>query len=87
MGCIKLDLNGWPWQVAACRLDLRQRYPEMNASVSGIADDDWKATPPSVRSLVEQLIVQLYELAALVAQLEEQRGRSSRNSSKPPSSD
>ena len=87
MGCIKPDLNGWPWQVAACRLDLRQRYPEMIASVSGIADDDWEATPPSVRSLVEQLIVQLYALAALVAQLEEQRGRSSRNSSKPPSSD
>ena len=82
MGCIKPDLNGWPWQVAACRLDLRQRYPEMIASVSGIADDDWEATPPSVRSLVEQ-----YALAALVAQLEEQRGRSSRNSSKPPSSD
>ncbi|WP_396123421.1 DUF6444 domain-containing protein [Cyanobium sp. BA20m-p-22] len=35
----------------------------------------------------KQLIVQLFALAALVAQLEEQRGRSSRNSSKPPSSD
>ena len=59
----------------------------MNSAPTGIADSDWDATPPSVRALVEQLTVQLDALAARVAMLEEQRGRSSRNSSKPPSSD
>ena len=47
---------------------------------AGVSDFDWEATPPAVRALLEQLINR-------VAQLEEQKGRSSRNSSKPPSSD
>ena len=47
---------------------------------AGIADHEWEATPPGVRALVEQLL-------SRIAQLEEQKGRSSRNSSKPPSSD
>ena len=47
---------------------------------AGISDHDWEATPPAVRALLEQLIIR-------VSQLEEQKGRSSRNSSKPPSSD
>ena len=48
--------------------------------LAGFSDSDWEATPPAVRGLLEQLINR-------VAQLEEQKGRSSRNSSKPPSSD
>jgi transposase len=47
---------------------------------AGVSDSDWEATPPAVRVLLEQLINR-------VAQLEEQKSRSSRNSSKPPSSD
>ena len=47
---------------------------------AGITDHEWDATPPGVRALVEQLL-------SRIAQLEEQKGRSSRNSSKPPSSD
>ena len=52
-----------------------------------ITDRDWEATPPAVRALVEHLITQQETLSARVAQLEEQKGRGSRNSSKPPSSD
>ena len=52
----------------------------MFPSPAGITDSDWEATPPAVRALLEQRINH-------VAQLEEQKGRSSRNSSKPPSSD
>lgn len=54
---------------------------------TGISERDWQATLPSVQALVEQLSAQLIALTARVAQLEEQKGRSSRNSSKPPSSD
>ena len=54
---------------------------------AGITDRDWEATPPAVRALVTRLISQLETLSARVAQLEEQMGRGSRNSSKPPSSD
>ena len=59
----------------------------MDHPPAGITDRDWEATPPAVRALVTQLISQLETLSARVAQLEEQLGRSSRNSSKPPSSD
>ena len=59
----------------------------MDHPPAGITDRDWEATPPAVRALVIQLISQLETLSARVAQLEEQKGRSSRNSSKPPSSD
>ena len=54
---------------------------------AGITDRDWAATPPAVKALVMRLMDQLEALSARVAQLEEQKGRSSRNSSKPPSSD
>ena len=59
----------------------------MDHPPAGISDRDWEATPPAVRALVTQLISQLETLSARVAQLEEQMGRTSRNSSKPPSSD
>ena len=52
---------------------------------AGISEGDWEATPPTVRALVGELITQLEALGARVAQLEEQKGRSSRNSSQPPS--
>jgi hypothetical protein len=52
-----------------------------------LSDRDWAATPPAVRDLVTQLIMQLESLSACVAQLEKLIGRSSRNSSQPPSSD
>jgi hypothetical protein len=52
----------------------------MLAPPAGVSDSDWEATPPAVRALLEQQINR-------VAQLEEQKGRSSRKSSKPPSSD
>jgi transposase len=62
---------------------------------------DWLATPASVRTLIlaqqqeiqalrqenEQLRTQLTALATELASLRERIGRSSRNSSKPPSSD
>jgi transposase len=55
---------------------------------------DWQATPASVAALLvelseenKRLAEQVGALATRVAQLEEQKGRSSRNSSKPPSSD
>ena len=54
---------------------------------AGITDRDWEATLPAVKTLVMRLMDQLEALSARVAQLEEQKGRSSRNSSKPPSSD
>jgi hypothetical protein len=47
---------------------------------SGITDRDWEATPPAVKALVMRLLDQLEALSARVAQLEEQKGRSSRNS-------
>ena len=59
----------------------------MHPPPAGISESDWEATPPTVRALVGQLITQLETLSARVTQLEEQMGRSSRNSSKPPSSD
>jgi hypothetical protein len=46
---------------------------------AGITDRDWEMTPPAVKPLVMQLIDQLEALSARVAQLEEQKGRSSRN--------
>ncbi|WP_399225600.1 DUF6444 domain-containing protein [Synechococcus sp. Cruz CV-v-12] len=45
------------------------------------------APPPSLQALVEHLFGQLEALALLVTQFEEQKGRSSRNSSQPHSSD
>jgi hypothetical protein len=64
-------------------LDLRQGQFEIALPAAGIFKSDWEAAPPSVRALVEHLTAQLETLAAHVAQLEEQKGRSSLNSSKP----
>ena len=73
----------------------------MSTAPAGIAVADWLATPASVRELLfaqqqeiqsvrqenEELHAQLTTLATDLAQLRERIGRSSRNSSKPPSSD
>jgi hypothetical protein len=59
----------------------------MSSPPAGITEHDWEATPPAVKALVMRLMDQLEALSARVAQLEEQKGRSFRNSSKPPSSD
>ncbi len=68
---------------------------------AGISEADWQATPAGSRSLIlsqqqeiqvlrqenEQLRVQLTALATELTSLRELISRSSRNSSKPPSSD
>ena len=73
----------------------------MGSPPTGISEADWSATPVGVRAgflelvqhgheqkeEIEQLRVQLTALATELASLREQIGRSSRNSSKPPSSD
>lgn len=46
----------------------------------GISNEDWAATPPAVRGLVQELLKRLVEVEARLNQ-------TSRNSSKPPSSD
>ena len=73
----------------------------MSATPAGISEADWQATPTAVRAFIlvqqaelqaqqqeiEQLRSQLTALATELASLRERIGRSSRNSSKPPSSD
>jgi transposase len=73
----------------------------MSPPPAGIPEADWLATPASVRTLIlaqqqeiqalrqenDELRSQLTALASELAQLRERIGRSSRNSSKPPSSD
>ena len=73
----------------------------MTIPPAGISEADWQATSAGIRSLIlsqqqeiqvlrqenEQLRVQLTALATELASLRERIGRSSRNSSKPPSSD
>ena len=73
----------------------------MSSSPAGIPEADWLATPASVRTLIlvqqqeiqalrtenDELRSQLTALATELASLRERIGRSSRNSSKPPSSD
>ena len=73
----------------------------MTAPPAGIPEADWLATPASVRTLIlaqqqeiqalrqenEERRVQLTALATELSELRERIGRSSRNSSKPPSSD
>ncbi len=61
---------------------------------AGIPEADWLSWPPEARAFIlaqqqdiEQLRSQLTALATELARLREQIGRSSRNSSKPPSSD
>ena len=66
----------------------------MSALLAGIPEADWLETPASVRALInaqqqeiELLRGQLTSLGTELANLRERIGRSSRNSSKPPSSD
>jgi transposase len=66
----------------------------MTTPPAGISDADWVSWPAGARDLIvaqleeiEQLRTQLTALATELASLREQIGRSSRNSSKPPSSD
>jgi hypothetical protein len=61
---------------------------------TGIPAEDWAATAPSVRTLVQALLAsvdgqqkRIAELEARLAELEERVHQTSRNSSKPPSSD
>ena len=66
----------------------------MTTPPSGISEADWVSWPAGARELIlsqqeeiEQLRSQLTALATELASLRERIGRSSRNSSKPPSSD
>jgi transposase len=66
----------------------------MGSAPAGIAEADWQATPVAVRAFIvaqqqenAELRNQLTALATELASLREQVGRSSRNSSRPPSSD
>lgn len=66
----------------------------MDTAPAGISEADWLLTPSAVRAFIlaqqqeiEQHRAQLTALATELAQLRERIGRSSRNSSKPPSSD
>jgi hypothetical protein len=66
----------------------------MSTTTAGIAETDWLATHPAVRAFIlvqqqeiEQLRSQLTALATELASLWERIGRTSRNSSKPHSSD
>jgi transposase len=66
----------------------------MDTPAAGISEADWLSTPATVRVLIlsqqqeiEQLRCQLTALATELASLRERVGRSSRNSSRPPSSD
>ncbi|MCX5946826.1 MAG: DUF6444 domain-containing protein, partial [Cyanobacteria bacterium] len=73
----------------------------MGAAPAGISEEDWLAWPPGAKEFIldqqeelrahkeeiDQLRAQLTALATELASLRERIGRSSRNSSKPPSSD
>lgn len=52
-----------------------------------VSPEDWARTPPSVRRLVEVLVLRLDTLSARVEEFEEKLRKNSSNSSKPPSSD
>lgn len=66
----------------------------MGAPPAGISDEEWLSWPVGARQLIlaqqkqiEELRAQLTALASELAELRERMGRSSRNSSRPPSSD
>ena len=66
----------------------------MSAAPAGIPEATWLSWPPDARQFIlaqqqeiEQLRAQLTALATELSQLQERIGRSSRNSSKLPSSD
>ncbi|MFN9387870.1 MAG: DUF6444 domain-containing protein [Cyanobacteriota bacterium] len=76
------------------RLLLKQRLHATVAPPAGISEADWSSWPAGARQLIlvqqqeiEQLRNQLTALATELASLRERIDRSSRNSSKPPSSD
>jgi transposase len=60
---------------------------ETRTAPAGISAEDWAATPVSVRELVWALLAMIEGLQQRVAQLEERVNQTSRNSSRPPSSD
>lgn len=71
-----------------------QRLPEIGAPPAGISEAAWLSCPANAEDFIlaqqeemEQLRAQLTALATELACLRERIGRSSRNSSKPPSSD
>jgi hypothetical protein len=73
---------------------LRQRLIAMEAPPAGISEADWLTWPAGARTFIlaqqdeiEQLRAQLTALATELANLRKRIGRSSQNSSKPPSSD
>jgi len=76
------------------RLHLWYELNAMSASAAGIAEADWVLWPAGASELIlaqqeeiEELRFQLTALASELASLRERIGRSSRNPSKPPSSD
>lgn len=54
---------------------------------AGVSANDWATTPPAVKALVQSLLENVTALQKQVADLEERANQTSRNSSKPPSSD
>jgi transposase len=75
-------------------LHLRERLHTIGAPPAGISEADWLSWPSGARELIlgqqeeiKQLRTQLTALASELASLRERIGRSSRNSSRPPSSD
>ncbi len=54
---------------------------------AGITDDEWAATPPAVRTLVQELLAQIKQLEERVRAVEESARQTSRTTSRPPSSD
>jgi len=52
-----------------------------------ISADDWAATPPAVRTLVQEQVARIARLEERLAALEERVQQTSRTSSRPPSSD
>ena len=54
---------------------------------TGLSTTEWSATPPGVQTLLLGLLATVQQQAEQIAELEERLHKSSRNSSKPPSSD
>ena len=58
-----------------------------HAEPPAISADDWAATPPAVRTLVQEQAARIARLEERIAALEERVQQTSRTSSRPPSSD
>jgi hypothetical protein len=74
-------------------LHLITRLNETTSPPAGISKADWQATPSAVKTLIlaqqeelQQLRAQVSTMATELARLRERIGRTSRHSSKPPSS-